>query len=86
MLGSLSLNLSGASAPALQRTLSAILPATAAQSMDLKHLNATSTLIAPSSQGGGTGLLAGRMQLPSGTCVICDEGAMGEGTLGERGE
>ncbi|CEH11868.1 mini-chromosome maintenance complex-binding protein [Ceraceosorus bombacis] len=31
------------------------------------------------------GLLAGRLQLPDGTIVLCDESSMGEGTLKDRG-
>ncbi|PWN40966.1 hypothetical protein IE81DRAFT_325055 [Ceraceosorus guamensis] len=84
-LGALSLNLSGAPAPKLFDVLTSLVPAVMLQKMSLDHLNDPATRMAPASDGSEAGLLAGRLQLPDGTIVLCDESSMGEGTLKDRG-
>ena len=86
LLGSLSLNLSGAALPHLHDALQALLPSVLRQSLALPHLNEARTRMAPSNDGAGEGLRAGRLQCVDGTALLIDETEMGEGTLGDRGE
>ncbi|PWY99761.1 hypothetical protein BCV70DRAFT_206752 [Testicularia cyperi] len=78
---------SGGSVPEteLYRRLAQLLPALVDIPMDLGSLNDPSKSLFPRSSGEGVGLEAGRLQLPSGTTIVINEGGMREGQLQDAG-
>lgn len=82
-VGSFSLNLSRMAGHELEPALASLMPAVVRQPLSLTSLNDPAHTLFVRHTGQHT--QAGRLQLPSGTCVVVDERAMEEGKLEDHG-